>query len=390
MSYYCWISYPFSQNFIKFVSSNMNHTKKILTVVGTRPNFIKITQLDIEFEKLSPYFKHIVVHTGQHFDKNMSDVFFEQFKLRKPDYLMDVKGQSPASQIGSIIIELDKILVEEKPDLVIVVGDVNSTMAASLAANKNNIRVAHLESGLRSFDREMPEEINRLVTDQIADIFFVTEQSGYDHLVTEGVSKDRIHFVGNTMIDTLVAFESELSQSDILSKLDVEDKPYVLMTMHRPSNVDFKDRLEILLDIIEHICERNYLVWPIHPRTLQNIKKFDLSERFEKIKNIILTEPLDYFAFQKLISKAKFIVTDSGGIQEETTFRQIPCLTLRENTERPCTVTLGTNTLVEYSANSVISYISQIENNTYKKGVIPPHWDGKSTQRIVQILKEKL
>ena len=236
----------------------------------------------------------------------------------------------------------------------------------------------------------MPEEINRIVTDQIADLFFVTEQSGLDHLRQEGVSAEKIHLVGNTMIDTLVAFEPEVEKSDILSELKIESKPYVLMTMHRPSNVDTKDRLEILLDIIEHICEKNHLVWPIHPRTLQNINKFGLSERFEKINQIILTPPLDYFAFQKLITKAKFIVTDSGGIQEETTFRQIPCLTLRENTERPITVTLGTNTLVNYDADSVICYISQIENKKYKTGAIPPFWDGNSTKRIVSIIKERI
>jgi UDP-N-acetylglucosamine 2-epimerase (non-hydrolysing) len=368
----------------------MEFQKKILTVVGTRPNFIKITQLDKELEKYGRYFKHILVHTGQHFDKNMSDIFFEQFRLRTPDYTMNVKGQSPAAQIGSIIIELDKILVEEKPDLVIVVGDVNSTMASAIAANKNNIRVAHLESGLRSFDRDMPEEINRLLTDQIADLFFVTEQSGYDHLINEHVPVSKIFFVGNTMIDTLVAFEREVLASDIIEKLAIQHRPFVLMTMHRPSNVDTKERLEILLDIIEHICTNKYLVWPIHPRTLQNLKKFDLSERFEKIDNIILTDPLDYFAFQHLISKASFIVTDSGGIQEETTFRQVPCLTLRENTERPVTITLGTNTLVEYSSESVISYISQIENGTYKRGAIPPYWDGRATERIVAIIKDKI
>lgn len=368
----------------------MTYQKKILTVVGTRPNFIKITQLDRELDQYNGYFKHVLVHTGQHFDKNMSDIFFEQFRLRTPDYIMNVKGQSPAAQIGSIIIELDKILVEEKPDLVIVVGDVNSTAASAIAANKNNIRVAHLESGLRSFDRDMPEEINRLVTDQIADLFFVTEQSGYDHLVSEHVPLSKIFFVGNTMIDTLVAFEAEVAASDILDKLAIKNRPFVLMTMHRPSNVDTKERIEILLDIIEHICTSKHLVWPIHPRTLQNLKKFGLSERFEKIPNIILTEPLDYFAFQHLISKAHFIVTDSGGIQEETTFRQVPCLTLRENTERPVTVTLGTNTLVEYNAASVISYIAQIEGGTYKKGAIPPLWDGRATARIVAAIKDTI
>lgn len=364
--------------------------KKIITVVGTRPNFIKITQLDNELNKFNGYFEHVLVHTGQHFDKNMSEVFFEQFKLRQPNYIMDIKGQSPASQIGAIIIELEKIIQIEKPDLVIVVGDVNSTMAASISANKCGVKVAHLESGLRSFDLEMPEEINRLVTDKIADIFFVTEQSGYDHLVNEGTDKSKIHFVGNTMIDTLVAFEPEIQRSDILHRLDMDSKPFVLMTMHRPSNVDSKERLEILLDIIDHICVNQFLIWPIHPRTLSNLKKFDLYQRFEANKKIITTEPLDYFAFQKLISAAAFIVTDSGGIQEETTFRRIPCLTLRENTERPSTVTIGSNELISYNAEAVIAKIEEIVHGKYKQGQIPPLWDGKATERIALVLKNIL
>jgi UDP-N-acetylglucosamine 2-epimerase (non-hydrolysing) len=260
----------------------------------------------------------------------------------------------------------------------------------TIAANKTGIRLAHLESGLRSFDREMPEELNRLVTDVLADDFFVTEQSGLDNIAIEPSCGGKVHFVGNTMIDTLVAFEDDIEKSPILEELKVSKGKYVLMTMHRPSNVDTKEKLLKLIDLIDYITETYNLAFPIHPRTKKNLEKFDLFDRLENNSKVLFTPPLDYMSFQKLIKYCKFILTDSGGIQEESTFRQVPCLTLRENTERPSTLTLGSNTLVPFDVNLITSYIEQINNGTYKKGEIPPFWDGKATQRIVEILAKEL
>ncbi len=367
--------------------------KKVMIVVGTRPNFIKITQFEKEFKAYSDSyrneFEYILVHTNQHYDENMSDIFFNQLNLKEPEYLNVTHG-SPANQIGQAIIEIEKAITKHQPHALIVVGDVNSTLAGAIAGNKTNTRLYHLESGLRSYDNEMPEEINRLITDTVADGFFVTEQSGYDNLIKAGKTEKQIHFVGNTMIDTLVAFDDIIQQNNILEELGVEEKSFVLMTMHRPSNVDAKDRLEILLSIIDKVAENSYLILPIHPRTKNSLIKHGLYAHLEKNPKVIITEALNYLAFQKLISTCKYVLTDSGGIQEETTFRQIPCLTLRDNTERPCTITLGTNELVEYNFEAVAEKINQIESGTYKRGTIPPLWDGKATNRIVEVLRKEL
>ncbi|MFM2225819.1 MAG: hypothetical protein RJA07_2021 [Bacteroidota bacterium] len=360
-------------------------TKKVLTVVGTRPNFIKITQLKNEVNKLNGALDLKIVHTGQHTDDKMSTIFFSQFKLDKPDYFLTIDGKSQASQLGQIIIELEKIILNFKPDLVMVVGDVTSTLAGALAANKCGVKIAHLESGLRSNDRTMPEEINRILTDEITDLYFVTEQSGYDNLLQEGRNQNQVKFVGNTMIDTLVAFSKDIDSAEILNQLDVLPQSYVLVTMHRPATVDNKEGLEKLREIFERISEKYKIVFPAHPRTKQNIEKFELTEKYAKL-NITFCEPLDYFSFQKLVAKSKFVLTDSGGIQEETTFLQVPCITLRPNTERPITATLGTNTLCDLNFENIISLINQIENGTYKKGEIPKLWDGKATERVVQEL----
>lgn len=360
-----------------------------MIVVGTRPNFIKITQFEKEFAAYEDEFEYVLIHTNQHYDANMSDIFFKQLNLKKPEYLR-VSPSSPANQIGQTIIEIEKAVNQHQPDALIVVGDVNSTLAGAIVGNKTNTKLYHLESGLRSYDNEMPEEINRLITDLVADKFFVTEQSGYDNLLAAGKSEAQIHFVGNTMIDTLVAFDGVIQENDILSRLKLEEKSFVLMTMHRPSNVDTIERLSILLNIIDKVSEDSYLVLPIHHRTRNSLIKHGLFDRLENNSKVIITEALNYLAFQKLISNCKYVLTDSGGIQEETTFRQIPCLTLRENTERPSTVTIGTNELVEYSFEAVAKKINQIENGTYKKGSIPPFWDGKATQRIVEVLRREL
>jgi UDP-N-acetylglucosamine 2-epimerase (non-hydrolysing) len=360
---------------------------KILIVVGTRPNFIKITRFKKVNEAMGNPFEIKIVHTGQHYDSKMANVFFTQFEL-EPDYYLNIPQASANTQIGEIIIRLEKVIEEFNPAVLVAVGDVNSTFAAAFAGHKLNRIVAHLESGLRSYDRSMPEEINRLLTDEIADYFFVTEQSGYDNLIKEGKNKDAIIFVGNTMIDTLVEFENKIQQSTILEEYSIKEKGYVLMTMHRPATVDSEEGLTKLLEIIEYVNQQqHHLVFPIHPRTLSKLKEFGLYERVKSNPMIILTEPLDYFAFQKLIAGCSFVITDSGGIQEETTFRSVPCLTLRPNTERPSTVWIGTNELVPFEIEKVQEKINEINTNTYKKGAIPPMWDGFSTERILDAFK---
>ncbi|MFM7016575.1 MAG: non-hydrolyzing UDP-N-acetylglucosamine 2-epimerase [Bacteroidota bacterium] len=359
---------------------------KILIVVGTRPNFIKITRFKKVNAAMGNPFDIKIVHTGQHYDSKMADVFFTQFEL-EPDYYLNIPQASANTQIGEIIIRLEKVIEEFDPACVVAVGDVNSTFAAAFAGHKLNRTVAHLESGLRSYDRSMPEEINRLLTDEISDYFFVTEQSGYDNLIKEGKNKDAIIFVGNTMIDTLVEFENKIQESTILNEYGLQEKGYVLMTMHRPATVDSEDGLKKLLDIIEYVNKQHYLVFPIHPRTLSRLQQFGLMERVKSNPKIILTEPLDYFAFQKLIAGCNFVITDSGGIQEETTFRGVPCLTLRPNTERPSTVWIGTNELVPFEIDLVQDKINEINTDTFKKGSVPPMWDGHSTERILDAFK---
>ncbi len=364
--------------------------KKILTVVGTRPNFIKITQFEKAFAQYSELFDYKLLHTGQHYDKAMSQVFFDQLKLREPDYYLGISTGNVAAQMGRIMQALSEVLLEWLPDLIIVVGDVNSTFSAALAANKLGIRIAHLESGLRSFDRSMPEEINRILTDEITDMFFITEEHGRKHLLAAGKQPEQLHFVGNTMIDTLVAFDESIEASPILEQLGVSKTPFVLMTMHRPANVDLKPELLKMIEVVRFICQYYRLIFPIHPRSKNRLQQFGLWEDFEQIDNLLLSPPMDYLAFQKLISNCEFVLTDSGGIQEETTFRQVPCLTLRANTERPSTIDLGTNELVPFDLEIIEGFINQIRSGTYKKGQVPPLWDGKATERIVEVLKREL
>lgn len=359
--------------------------KNILVVIGTRPNFIKVTQ----FRKVALKFPDIeikIVHTGQHFDEKMADVFFEQFNL-VPDYFLNIGQSSPNSQIAEIMVKLEQLINSQfKPDILVVVGDVNSTLAAALTANKMGIKLAHLESGLRSYDQTMPEEHNRILTDKLSNLFFVTEQSGYDNLKSERIIDDQILFSGNTMIDTLVAFSTQIEQSNILELLSLNTNEFVLMTMHRPATVDNKHGFLKLNELITYLSQKYKIVFPIHPRTLKKAEEFDLKELFVNNKNLVLIDPLDYFAFQKLIIGSKLILTDSGGIQEESTFVGKPCLTLRPNTERPVTVTEGTNTLVPFELAAIKHYILQIEDGTYKKGKIPKFWDGKSTERILEFI----
>jgi UDP-N-acetylglucosamine 2-epimerase (non-hydrolysing) len=272
----------------------------------------------------------------------------------------------------------------------LVTGDVNSTFAASLTANKMNIPLAHVESGLRSGDRTMPEEINRILTDEISDYLFITEESGMRNLNGNGKTEDQLFLVGNTMIDTMVAFEDKINESPILEQLELKKDKFVLMTMHRPATVDHKKELLKLIALIEDITQTEKLVFPIHPRTVNKLKDFDLHDRLVENRNVILTEPMGYFAFQKLIASCKFILTDSGGIQEESTFRRVPCLTLRPNTERPSTIQIGTNTLVPFDLDEIKQVICSIKEGKYKTGSIPPMWDGRATHRILKTLQEEL
>ena len=363
--------------------------KKLLIVVGTRPNFIKVTR----FKKVAAERGTIdvrIVHTGQHFSANMADVFFEQFGLT-PDLFLNIGAGSPTAQMAAIMTGLEQVIADERPDMVMVVGDVNSTLAAALVANKMGVRIGHLESGLRSFDRSMPEEHNRILADQLTDHFFITEQSGLDNLRKEGRPEEALHFVGNTMIDTLVAFEVQVQASPVLNELGLGEGSHVLMTIHRPATVDVPDRLSELLDLIADVCASGRkVVFPIHPRTVKNIAAFGLKAKADAIKGLVLTEPLDYFAFQKLIATCAFILTDSGGFQEESTYRRVPCLTLRPNTERPSTVTIGSNELVPLDMRAVREAIARIENGSFRKGEVPPLWDGHATERIIEVLERVL
>jgi UDP-N-acetylglucosamine 2-epimerase (non-hydrolysing) len=359
--------------------------KEVLVIVGTRPNFIKITQ----FKKVSEKFENLnlkILHTGQHYDERMSSIFFKQFDIN-PDIFLQIAPNPPAIQIGDMIQKLGEYLESNPPDFLFVVGDVNSTLAAAIAANKSKIPFGHIESGLRSRDRSMPEEINRILTDELADHFFITEQSGYDNLISNGKSKESCHFVGNTMIDTLIAFENNIEKSDILSKLDLLSKEYFLITMHRPSNVDDKSNLKKIISLTEKLAKEKHVVFPIHPRTKDKLVKFGLFDSYYNIENLTILEPLDYFSFQKLIKYANYVITDSGGIQEETTFRKIPCITLRQNTERPVTIEKGSNTLMDFEIDEVISKIKNTNRESYS---IPKFWDGKSSERIFEILSNQI
>ncbi len=367
---------------------------KIINVVGARPNFMKIAPLVEEMDK-HPQIEAILVHTEQHYDENMSQLFFNQLKLPKPDICLGVGSLSHAQQTANIMIKFEEVLLNENPDLVIVVGDVNSTIACALTAVKLNIPVAHVEAGLRSFDRKMPEEINRILTDAISDYLFITETSAQVNLLNEGVSKEKIFFVGNVMIDTLLKYQEKSKQSKILDTLELKSGEYALLTLHRPSNVDNKETLVSILKCLEQINEKIKIVYPIHPRTKKNIENFGLANDFPFLaqnnseKKFLMTEPLGYLDFMRLMSEAKLVLTDSGGIQEETTVLGVPCVTLRENTERPVTVLEGTNTVTGTAQDKIIkATVSALESSDSNRK-IPQMWDGLASQRIVKILLDK-
>lgn len=359
--------------------------KKLMVVVGTRPNFIKVTRFKAVAAQRGMEVQ--LVHTGQHYDAKMSTVFFDQFGLW-PDRFLDTPHASPAAQMGHIMIALEAAAKELEPELVIVPGDVNSTLAGALVANKMGLPLAHLESGLRSGDMGMPEENNRILTDRITDHFFVTEQSGMDHLIAEGRPKAAVHFVGNTMIDTLVAYDAQVKAATALKDLGLEGGRHVLMTIHRPATTDDAGELAKLVELIAMVAMERPLVFPVHPRTTAKLEATGLMPKLKTLKNLRLTGPMDYFNFQQLITTCAFVITDSGGIQEETTYRRVPCLTLRPNTERPITVTMGTNELITFDLDALREAIGRIESGKFKKGEVPPYWDGHATERVFDVLEK--
>ena len=352
----------------------MKNTKLIFFVVGARPNFIKVAPLIREL-KDSNQFKFKLIHTGQHYDKLMSSIFFEDLKISTPDYNLEVHGESQNSQIAKIMLEFEKLCIRDNPDYVFVFGDVNSTLAASITAKKMNIKLIHYEAGLRSFDREMPEEINRLMCDSVVDYFLCTEDSATQNLINEGKNPDNIFLVGNLMIDSL--FHQIKTQKNNAKKID-----YAVITMHRPSNVDNQLQLKKNIQIFNEIAKKTPIVFPVNPRTKNKLKNFKLHQ------NIKIIDPLGYKDFIKLWSNSRFIITDSGGIQEETTALKTPCLTIRENTERPITISIGSNTLVGSDKNKILNIVDQILKNQYKKSSVPKFWDGMASRRIIKILND--
>ena len=362
---------------------------KILNIVGTRPNFIKIAPLHRAFSKYSDI-KSKIVHTGQHYDENMSRVFFGQLELPNPDYFLGIGGGSHTRQTAEIMLAFERIILEEKPDVVLVVGDVNSTLACAMVAAKENIPVVHVEAGLRSGDRRMPEELNRIVTDLISDQLFVSETSGVENLKQEGILDEKVHFVGNVMIDSLVYYRSKAGKLRLLKELGLETKTYVLITMHRPANVDDFEGLENILAILKNTALKKHVVFPMHPRTRKNFEIHGLLNELKAIPNVTMLDPQGYLEFLNLMENASLVITDSGGIQEETTYLQVPCITFRDSTERPVTVELGTNYLLSnLDPDSLDNLLDDILAGKAKKGDIPPCWDGNASERIVKIIREK-
>lgn len=380
---------------------------KILLVAGARPNFMKIAPILREIEKYPGELQGILVHTGQHYDHNMSGAFFNSLGIKEPGYNLEVGSGSHASQTAEIMVRFEEVCLKEKPDLVVVVGDVNSTIAAGLVAKKLHIKLAHVEAGLRSGDWSMPEEINRIATDSITDLFFTTEKEGTGNLLKEGHAQEKIHFVGHVMIDNLIY---QLSKFDGKAPSDLSEgiknrlpEKYICMTMHRPSNVDNKDILSGIISALTTVSKEAPIIFPCHPRTKKQIELFGFqasfnlltlntsinsAQAFEPLSDgIYLTEPLGYDDFLYLWKDASVVITDSGGMQEETTALKIPCITIRENTERPITVEVGSNVVVGTDPEKIIEYSGKAFNNEWKESEIPDLWDGKASERIVEIIR---
>lgn len=356
--------------------------KKIIHIVGARPNFMKAAPVYFAIRERGK-FEQLLVHTGQHYDERMSDIFFRQLEMPKPDINLNIGSASHAVMTAKIMIAFEEVVLREKPDLIIVYGDVNSTVACTLVACKLGVKVAHVEAGLRSLDRTMPEEINRMVTDVISDYYFTTSPDADEHLIKMGVDPECIHFVGNGMIDTLVRLLPRAQQPNVVG-FNV-DKSFALVTLHRPSNVDVASSLESILVVLRNLSQSMQVLFPVHPRTEARIRDLGLST-----EGLIMSPPLGYLEFLWLQAHAKMILTDSGGVQEETTALQVPCLTLRENTERPITITEGSNVLIGRDFDMLQQTIDSIIAGTFKKSRVPDKWEGKAGLRTAEVLEKLL
>lgn len=353
-------------------------------IAGARPNFIKISSIinAINKEKNKGTDIHYrLIHTGQHYDKNMSDSFFEQLNIPLPDINLGAGGGTQAEQTASIMVGYEKVLLEKKPLICLVVGDVTSTMACSITAQKMGVQVAHVEAGIRSNDWTMPEEINRLVTDSITNYFFTTTTLASDNLKNSGIKDENIFFVGNTMIDSLITNREHFIKPKLWDEYELKSKSYIVITLHRPANVDNLEALNILLLEIINNCNNLPIIFPVHPRTLKNISKLNLN-----FANLHLVDPMTYLEFNYLVENSFAVITDSGGITEETTFMGIPCITLRDNTERPETVTIGTNELIGTNPSAIKPTLKKLFNKEWKSGTIPELWDGNAGDRIINTL----
>ena len=336
-----------------------------------------------------PSINPLLVHTGQHYDEKMSKLFFDDLEIPRPDIDLEVGSATHAVQTAEIMKKIEPVLLAERPDMVVVVGDVNSTIACALVASKLHIKIAHVEAGLRSYDRRMPEEINRVLTDAISDYLFTTDRLAEDNLSNEGIAREKVYFVGNVMIDSLLKNREKAGRSNILDELFGGASDYAVLTLHRPSNVDHKDNLEKILTVLGEISRDIPIIFPVHPRTRQKIHDFGLDNLFASSTvetGLRLIDPLGYLDFMHLMSEARFVLTDSGGIQEETTVLGIPCITMRESTERPITVTEGTNVVVGTDEQKILNECQKILNGEGKHGNIPELWDGGAAKRIVDII----
>ncbi len=362
---------------------------QIVHIVGARPNFMKAAPVIAALER-RPGVTQALIHTGQHYDKNMSDIFFEELGMPRPDINLEVGSGSHAVQTAQIMLRFEEVVLAQRPDLVLVYGDVNSTVATALVCAKLGIRVGHVEAGLRSWDRSMPEEINRLLTDQMADLLFTPSADGNEHLLREGIAAEKIHLVGNTMIDTLVRLlpVAEARWPELRHRLPLEmESPkndhFGLVTLHRPSNVDEPEQLGRIMQALQQIARDIPIIFPVHPRTRQRLHNLDMCRQ---CPDLHLVEPLGYLAFLALQRYATVVITDSGGIQEETTYLGVPCLTLRENTERPVTITHGSNILVGRDPQRLLDETARILNTGSKPGQVPPLWDGQAGERIADVI----
>ncbi len=365
--------------------SNQNYLIDI--IAGARPNFMKIAAIVHALHEYNDEHEHKLnyrlIHTGQHYDPIMSGRFFEQLSIPEPHINFGVGSGSQAYQTGQIMMAYENAIAEVRPNLCVVVGDVTSTMACTLVAKKAEIKVAHVEGGIRSGDMSMPEEINRIVTDSISDYFFTTSKEAGKNLLKQGMKEDQIFFVGNTMIDTLFTQLPNLQKPDFFETLELDVKPYLVLTLHRPSNVDEPQTLEKLLSLLSAHSAGHTLVFPMHPRTKKIFDGLD-----HKFDNLYVTQPMDYLSFIYLVKNAKGVITDSGGVTEESTLLEVPCMTLRNSTERPETVSIGTNEMVGSDEEKILFYLHKMTTGTWKKGGIPELWDGKSGKRIVNFIAQ--